>query len=430
MSRYYSLIIFLLFFTSCASKSASDIRMPLVVGDNKINTHFQKNDLYVMYALDAKYRGDFEQASAYFEKLYDDTHDALYIQEAIKSRILLKEYKEIHRLLDKGLKRHPTDVTLQRFLAAYYLDTHQFKKANALLKKLVAKWHDESDRALLASTQLGMGETKKALKYYKNAYKKDKNPKILLPYVNILYYDLGQKKKAIRLLNTHVDFIGCDEKLCYKLLEFYQKEQDIEGLVSTAKKLFKKTGDIKFAKMVVDIYAYQQDTKSAMLFLEKSHVNDPALLQIYLTQKAYKKAAALSKKLYEESQDLHYLAQIAMIQYESSQNKKSKKLLQSVQEKFQKVLKEIDSPTYENYYGYILIDQELDVKRGIALIKKALQKVPNSTFFIDSLAWGYYKDNACQKALDTIEPIMIETTEPEILEHYKQIKACNKGKKK
>jgi len=69
------------------------------------------------------------------------------------------------------------------------------------------------------------------------------------------------------------------------------------------------------------------------------------------------------------------------------------------------------------------------VTRGIQLIQRALVKAPNAPFFIDSLAWGYYKQGECQKAYDTIYPIMIMVKEPEILEHFEQIKSCKEGKK-
>ena len=40
----------------------------------------------------------------------------------------------------------------------------------------------------------------------------------------------------------------------------------------------------------------------------------------------------------------------------------------------------------------------MDIKKGIKLVKEALLKEPNSPFYLDSLAWGYYKIGKCKEA--------------------------------
>jgi predicted Zn-dependent protease len=413
----------------CASKSASDYITPTVT-TNSVNTNFKEADLYLLYALDAQYLQQYDRAAEYFEKLYYLQKEVRYIQEAIKNRIILKEYKKVKQLLDKGLADYPKDLTLKRYLAAYYLDLHQFKNAKPILQELIKAENSESDKALLASTELGLGETKKALRYYEEAYKKDKSARTLIPLVNILYYDLNRKKKAKRLLNTHIDFIGCEEILCYKLMEIYQKERDVKSLVQIAEKLYEKTKKIAFAKVILDIYAYEKAYDSAIAFLEKHPIDNPALLELYVLKKYYTKAAKLAKKLYSESGDLNFLAQMAMIEYEASTDPSNPETLKSVIEKFEKVVNTLNDPSYNNFYGYILIDHDIDVDKGIKLIDRALEKVPNAPFFIDSLAWGYFKKGECQKAYDTIYPILNLVKEPEIAEHFEKIKACTKGKNK
>lgn len=429
MSRYYSLVIVILLFSSCASKSSSSFTSSSLT-PNSVNNNFREADLYMMYALDAQYRGKNDLAAKYFEKLYDVNKDVIYIHEAIKNRIILKEYKEIKRLIDKSLPNHPKDADLKRFLAAYYLDMGKYKKAQALLKELITSEDNPNDKALLASTQLALGETDKALKFYEEAYKKDKSSQTLSALVNILYDKQGKKEEAIRLLQTHIDFVGCDEVLCYKLLEIYQKEQDLDGLASTAKKIYEKSGKREFAAMILDIYSYQKDYDGAIAFLEKSKIDDASLLELYVLKKDFQKASTLAKRLYHDSNDLHFLAQMAMIEYESKEDGNNPAVLKSVQKKFEKVVATLDVPAYNNFYGYILIDHEVDVKRGMALIKRALKKAPNAPYFIDSLAWGYYKQGECQKAYDTIYPIMMMVKEPEIQGHFDTIKACKEGKTK
>lgn len=86
----------------------------------------------------------------------------------------------------------------------------------------------------------------------------------------------------------------------------------------------------------------------------------------------------------------------------------------------------IDDSIYLNYYGYTLIDKEVDVKKGMKIIEDALVQQPENTFYLDSLAWGYYKEGNCKKAYQLMKRVVDEEglEEPEIVEHWNAIQAC------
>ena len=44
-----------------------------------------------------------------------------------------------------------------------------------------------------------------------------------------------------------------------------------------------------------------------------------------------------------------------------------------------------------NYLGYSWVDQNLNLKEAMDLIRKAVQKRPNDGYFVDSLGWAYYR---------------------------------------
>jgi tetratricopeptide (TPR) repeat protein len=44
-----------------------------------------------------------------------------------------------------------------------------------------------------------------------------------------------------------------------------------------------------------------------------------------------------------------------------------------------------------NNAGWILINRDLDVERGVRLVERALQIWPDEPEWLDSLGWGYYK---------------------------------------
>ena len=72
----------------------------------------------------------------------------------------------------------------------------------------------------------------------------------------------------------------------------------------------------------------------------------------------------------------------------------------------------------------------MDIKKGIKLVKEALLKEPNSPFYLDSLAWGYYKIGKCKEAKKIMKKLVKNSKEKEILMHWKKINEClKKGKK-
>lgn len=138
------------------------------------------------------------------------------------------------------------------------------------------------------------------------------------------------------------------------------------------------------------------------------------------------KAFALVKKLYDETGNLDYLAQIAMLEFEVAKDRKE--VLPSVIKKFEDVLAVLDNHIYQNYLGYILIDFDIDVKKGLGLVKKALEKAPNNLAYIDSLAWAQYKLGDCKNAKINMKKVVDSTglNDEEIRIHWEKIKECSK----
>jgi len=61
--------------------------------------------------------------------------------------------------------------------------------------------------------------------------------------------------------------------------------------------------------------------------------------------------------------------------------------------------------TAMNNLGYILIDRNIDVNKGLALVEKALTYVPEEYSYLDSKAWGLYKIGKYEEALQIFEKL-------------------------
>ena len=85
-----------------------------------------------------------------------------------------------------------------------------------------------------------------------------------------------------------------------------------------------------------------------------------------------------------------------------------KLVLNSVVIKLKRALEKLDNHVYQNYLAYILIDFDMDVKKGVYLVKKALEKESNNIAYIDTLAWGEYKLKNCKEAYNQMKQVVDE----------------------
>ena len=133
----------------------------------------------------------------------------------------------------------------------------------------------------------------------------------------------------------------------------------------------------------------------------------------------YKKAALVAMNLYLKTKDLKYLLKYSIFIYKASPDKKTAK---EVVKDLEFVVKKIKTPFVYNFLGYLLIDYDLDVKKGLEYVKKAVELQPDNVEYIDSLAWGYYKLHKCREAWEIIKDI--NSDDDIILNHKKLIKRC------
>ena len=165
--------------------------------------------------------------------------------------------------------------------------------------------------------------------------------------------------------------------------------------------------------------------------LEKSKINDPLLLDLYVRVKAFEKASLLAQKLYEKEDNPLYLAQSSVFKYEGASDRNNRVLIDSVVEGLKKANQELKDPLSLNYVGYLMIDHDLNVTEGMGYVRQALEKQPDSPFYIDSLAWGHYKQGECAEALRLIKQVesMIGTDEQEVKDHLNAIEKCKTKEK-
>lgn len=429
MSRYYYLTIFIFILTGCTTKQGLSLVNSTKIMDSNLTQNFPKEDELTLYALDSFGKKEFKKSFKYYEKLYKITKKDIYATRAIKSAIIIKDYTSVKKLLESISINEHKNPELNRYMVAYYIDKKMLDKAKELTDKMLKKERSSQNLELSALVLNNLNKPHKSLKLYEESYRINKGEYALLKITDILYLQLKQKQKATRLLEAHTTLYKCSQLICTRLAQFYIQDKNTKDATKILEKLYLKTKNPSYAQSILEIYSQNRLYKEAILFLKKTKLNDILLLDFLTANKDFDSAQKLAFEIYERENDLEFLAKSAILEYEGAKDKNSSIILKSISKKMDKVVLKLKNPIYYNYYGYLLIDHNLDIDRGILLVKKALEKEPNSHYFLDSLAWGLYKKGECKEAYEILEPISKITEEKEIISHMRDIKNCLEKKK-
>lgn len=395
---------------------ASLAKMPIEITD----------ETYMLAAMDAQIRQKHDLASQYFKHLYLTTGNKEHLYNSLRMYESVKDTAMFSTAIEEALAKDPEDKILLRFRLISLLKEGKYSEASHEAFTLSRQTKESSDYLLNAEALLKLANYPSGYSELKKAYEINYDEETADRMAIIMYTQLGQKEEAIRFLKDHISAHGNSKVIGKRLGSLYADSGALEDAAQMYETAFEISNDPSIAQEAVKIYVYRQDLPKLRTLLEKSEVNDPLLLELYVREKDFKKASVLARKLYKRDGNALYLAQSSVFEYESATDHNDSLLVKQVIDGLKQANEEIDDPVYLNYLGYLMIDHDLEVEKGMTYVQKALDKQPESPFYLDSLAWGYYKKGECAEALRLIKKVesMIGTDEQEVKEHLKAIKAC------
>jgi len=370
----------------------------------------------------------YENSYQVYKRLFDETGTEVYLfKEATASLLSRKHIVESIDRLKIWDKKYPDKIEVRRLLIPLYLTIRQVKNAKTEAEFLLEQSSSPMDLDLASNSFLYAGEFNRALELLNKIYETVPGEAVLLRIVEIMDEFTGERKKAIQLLEAHRRMNIVSHDVYIKLLLLYQKEKDIDGILETYKALYEQDKNDELLAKIIDAYVYKRDIDGAIGFLEKYKSKNELLYQLYKTKRDFNKAITLVDKLYAKDKDAKWIAEKGVLIFENSKDKDDKKMIKDVLSHFEEAMAlGNDDSIYLNYYGYTLIDKEVDIKKGMKIIQDALVQQPNNTYYLDSLAWGYYKKRNCDKAYDLMKRVVDEEglEEKEIIDHWHAIKQC------
>ena len=387
-----------------------------------------EDELIVRGILYDEYKS-YDNSYQVYKKLFDETGAEVYLYKEATSALMARKY--ISKTIDR-LKiwdtQHPNKIEIHRLLIPLYLTAQEVDNAKKEAEFLLEQSSSPMDLDLASNSFLYAGEYKRALSLLEKIYATIPRESVLLRMVELMDEFTGERKKAIQLLETHRRMnVVVSNDVYGALLLMYQKEKDIDGILETYKAMYKKDKNPAYLSKIVLAYGYKHDIDGAISFLELNHADDTLLYQLYREKKEFSKALSLTDKLYKKEKDSKWIAEKGVMIFESATNKNDKKMIKDVLTQFEKAIAlGNDDSIYLNYYGYTLIDKNVDIQKGMKIIKDALVQQPDNTYYLDSLAWGYYKERKCTKAYELMKRVVDEEglKEKEIVEHWNAIKQC------
>jgi tetratricopeptide (TPR) repeat protein len=397
-------------------------------------------DALIMQAVLSESAGDLDASRELYEKLFTLTGNKEYlIREAQDALSAKKDHTRSITNLTRWVTQHPTDHDKQLYLvlAALYIETGAPQEADEIVDAYLTKGEvDSLDLEEFGALKIQLGEYADALELLKKAYSQSPNEQNALQIAALYLLKLKQPEKAISILERHIEndpetSVGT----YFKLIEMYAKAFKLDKVLTLYKKLYHKDPQKYFLQKIIEISLYQKDTEGLIRFLESTKGNNDILYSIYKDNGFFDKAIAKAQSIYQKTHKATWLAEEAILVYEKAQKSHqiTPEILQKMSQLFEKSFAEGEKKgMYLNYYGYTLIEHDMDVDKGIGLVRRALGKDPNNVFYLDSLAWGLYKKGQCRKAYKLMLRVLKKEglkEQPEIKDHLKAIKACKRQRK-
>jgi len=342
-----------------------------------------------------------------------------------RANLELGQIKAAKKYLKLALKKDPLFFKAWLELAYLYEKQKEYVKAIQVYQRLLAQNPKDQDLILrLISLHIKLNQPQQALNLLKKYQPTLSQESQLNVVLELLDNDYSQEAK--KLLRDVIQKYGYSDKIYFFLaLVSYHADKDPKQTLKWLEQLSPKSDYYANAlslraRILLEQKQYDQAqkllTNALKLFPQNKEL---ALLSIYLLESKQNYTLALAKinhylKIWPRDKKLLYHK--ALILEHLQQRDKAIKLVEKMVELY---------PDYApalNFLGYVLAEQGRDLTRAKVLITQALKAEPDNGYYLDSLAWIYYKLNDYQKAWEIIQKaVKYVSDDPTIWEHYGDI---------
>jgi predicted Zn-dependent protease len=278
----------------------------------------------------------------------------------------------------RALANEPTSHFLLTELIKILLKQNKSGEAFPLLKLAVQSPKATGDDFLfIARLYRENGTLDSAESYYKKASDKIKgNLGVLYEYAQLLelLQNYSELKRIYDILLPDLDY---PPRLLEKQLFLYDKTSTPDSATAALLGEAFKANGLQYAE-----YGFFQ--AEILANLKKYNEANEVLLTIYFMHPSKEFTSKIALRI-ANNYELMDSVTVAVVWLE--------RLLAS----------EPENHIALNNLGYMLIDRDIDVNKGLSFVEKALHHLPEESSYLDSKAWGLYKTGKYEEALKILE---------------------------
>ena len=392
--------------TRPAHVTARDIQARLLANQNRIDDALNAIEVAIL----AKERPEFRLLQAQLLLKKNSTSAA---------RIALK----------RMLMLDPANDTATIMLSGIALNDERVEDAENILRQFLATYPD----AIRASHALGkilieQNRIAEAILVYRDADTQSGGNPDILKSLGMLYYRLKELDKAeetfLRLMQTHPTD---SSRFYYATSLEAQEKNDKARAIYESIKVGSKTAieaQVRLAGMDFNSEQLQKAEERLLRVLKEqpTHMEATMMLTgIWITQKQYRRLVDKTEHLMSETR-LHpqILFNRAVAFDYLKQHGDVESMLNRVLSKHPKHNEAL------NFLGYNYAVQGIKLEKAETLIKRALTEKPDNGYYLDSLAWVYFKQGDFIKAMQTQKKALEIISDDAIMfEHYGDILWAN-----
>jgi tetratricopeptide (TPR) repeat protein len=395
---------------------------------------FKNEDILIFSYIEDTRNKRYKEASDKLDILFSKSHKPEYIIEKLKIDILyLDKYDVSMEILDSYMQSYPEKKEFVELAFEMAMISKKYILSIKYATMILENKKTEKTYLNVANGYILSKQYDKALSYLEEAYTFTHNNMILDRMTTLMYLYENHKEKAIEYIKNHLKLYGYNEKIVQNLLAIYKEENNISGLIDVYKYLNKNSKDSEYSDILIQLYILQNKKDELVEFLMDNVIDVATFVSLYRYIDNKNDGYKIAMKLYKKTGDINFLAQAGMMEYElARQNPNSTYNIPNAIDKLTKVIKVNANSDYLNYLGYIMINHDGNLTVGIDYIKRALQSNPSSPYYLDSLAWGYYKLKKYEKAYKLIKKVVKEigNKDDEVSIHLESIKKAIKEQEK
>lgn len=326
--------------------------------------------------------------------------------------------------LQKAIKGSPEFIEAMAELAYIYEKAKNYAAARKIYERML-KLNDDSQEVLLRliALSLRLNQTDKAIEF---ARKGPQSPAFALTVASMFMEARKYPQAESQLRAIALDPTAPPEVFFYLAAAVYEGRQDVKEALAFLDKITPTNNYFDRAVLLrVQLLAGEGKLDEALAAAQKGQDTSPELAELWQMEirllaslKKPKQAVEAANRAiiaWPDDAEMAYLR--ASLLDETGNKKAAMEAMEAI------IARSPDNYQALNYVGYTLAENSQNLPRAIALLEKAVQLSPASSYIMDSLAWAQYRAGHYQLAWDSITKAVTMDGEldPTIWEHYGDI---------